>query len=92
MKKTIDPDDTCPKETIRLYNKYGSSAESEDAEYIGDLLDEAMGEIVEYIEKKDVCPRDTTGWCVMIITQRLAEYTLKRAFKMKRDERESQKS
>lgn len=48
-----------------------------------------MDKLAVYLAENNVCPRDAMGYCVMIVTQHLSAYCLRRAMGMKRRERES---
>lgn len=74
-------------EPNRLFNHYGSSTGNKHAEFIDDVMATAMIQIEKYLEENDVCPRDTLGYCIMDVTNSMAAYTLRRAFKIKKQER-----
>jgi hypothetical protein len=74
---------------VRLFNEYGSTTGSDHADAIDKIMDSAMDKLAVYLAENNVCPRDAMGYCVMIVTQHLSAYGLRRAMGMKRRERES---
>jgi hypothetical protein len=76
-------------ELVRLFNEYGSTTGSDHADAIDKIMDSAMDKLAVYLAENNVCPRDAMGYCVMIVTQHLSAYGLRRAMGMKRRERES---
>ena len=74
---------------VRLFNEYGSAAQSDHADAIDKIMGDAMDKLAVYLAENNVCPRDAMGYCVMIVTQHLSAYGLRRAMGMKRRERES---
>jgi hypothetical protein len=77
---------------VRLFNEYGSSAQSDHADAVDKIMDAAMDKLAVYLAENNVCPRDAMGYCVMIVTQHLSAYGLRRAMGMKRREREMLKA
>ena len=76
-------------EPERLFNHYGSTTGNQHAEVIDEIMERAMEKIAEYLKEHDVCPRDTMGYCIMSVTNHMADYTLQRSFKIKKAERQS---
>lgn len=74
---------------VRLFNEYGSTAGSNHADAIDEIMNGSMEELAMYLADNNVCPRDAMGYCVMIVTQHLSAYGLRRAMSMKRREREA---
>ena len=74
---------------VRLFNEYGSTYGSDHAHAIDEIMNGAMEELAMYLADNNVCPRDAMGYCVMIVTQHLSAYGLRRAMGMKRREREA---
>ena len=81
--------DVTQDQLVRLFNKYGSTAGSDHAEAVDKIMNSAMDNLSVYLAENNVCPRDAMGYCVMIVTQHLSAYGLRRAMGMKRRERES---
>jgi hypothetical protein len=79
----------CQERLVRLFNAYGLTAGSDHADAVDKIMDAAMDNLSVYLAENNVCPRDAMGYCVMIVTQHLSEYGLRRAMGMKRRERES---
>ena len=74
---------------VRLFNEYGSTAGSDHADAIDEIMNGSMEELAMYLADNNVCPRDAMGYCVMIVTQHLSAYGLRRAMRMKRRVREA---
>ena len=73
---------------VRLFNEYGSTTGSDHADAVAKIMYSAMDKLAVYLAENNVCPRDAMGYCVMIVTQHLSAYGLRRAMGMKRRERE----
>lgn len=74
-------------EKLRLYNKYGSDSESEHARVIDKIVEGSMDEITAYLKVHNICPRDAMNSCIMVIVNRMAEYTIREALALKKQER-----
>jgi hypothetical protein len=73
----------------RLFDEYGSTTGSDHADAVDKIMDTAMDKLAVYLAANNVCPRDAMGYCVLIVTQYLSAYGLRRVMGIKRRERES---
>ena len=72
----------------RLYNKYSAAPYEGEAKYIQDIMLDAFRDVWgQVVLTGDICPRDAEAHCHAVISGLFAEHILRKAMKMRREER-----
>jgi hypothetical protein len=77
----------------RLYNEY-SMVDSRDnhANFMRAAMDAAVGQIWDYVEKNELCPRDVENFCTSCLHVDMAERMIRRSLAKSKADRAKESS